>query len=105
MRRRGYHLVQFVPDPFTKTALTIGALVQVDGGWRFAVAPCGELIIPAAFPRAVTTLYRALVADLLTLTAPRLPLSLGPLVQLLERVEIPGGVLDPPAWVIATALR
>lgn len=100
----GYHLVQFVPDPFSQTVLTVGALVQVDSGWQFEIAPAGERVIPSIFPAAATTLYRALITELDGLTAPRLPLSLGPHLRLHERIEIPTGVQNPASWVVATVL-
>lgn len=100
----GYHLLQFVPDPFTETAITFGALVEANGTWHFEAAGPGERLLPAALPAAATTLFRALVAELQSLTSPRLPISLGPHVRLRPRVDLPAGVGDAAGWVVSSVL-
>lgn len=100
----GYHLLQFVPDPFAETAITFGALVETAGAWRFEPAGPGERLLPPALPAAATTLFRSLVAELHSLTAPRLPISLGPHVRLKPRLDVPSGVDDPARWVVSHVL-
>lgn len=95
----GYRLLQFVPDPFLATALTFGALVEDEAGGRFALADAGEGVLSSSAPTAVTTLFRAVVAELRNLDTGRLPLSIGPHVRMSERFEVPMGVINPASWV------
>ena len=100
----GYHLLQFIPDPFSGTTITFGALVESGDGWRFAEASAGELVLPSGIARAATHLFRALLAELQGLRAPRLPMSIGPHVRLQPRAEVPEGAIDPVQWVTAFVL-
>jgi hypothetical protein len=101
---QGYHLIQFIPDPLVETRITIGALVHDGAQWRFAAAPAGEGVLPVATSREATSLFRTLVADLQTLEAPALPMSLGPHVAMHQRLAIPAGVDEPVDWVVRTSL-
>lgn len=95
----GYHLLQFVPDPFIETAITFGALVEMGPRWHFEAAKPRERLLPPAVAPATATLFRALLGELSGLTTPRLPITIGPHVRLGERLEIPRGVDDPSLWV------
>ncbi len=100
----GYHLLQFVPDPFGGTAVTIGALVQAGSEWRFQAAEGDELLLPRSLPPAATTLFRSILSELKELTGPRLPISLGPHVRLGPPLQVPRGVEHPVAWVTQSVL-
>lgn len=102
--RSGYHLLQFVPDPFVDTAITFGALVETKGEWHFEAASAGESLLPAALPPAATTLFRVLVAELKDLASPRLPIALGPHVRLRPRTDLPAEVVDGGGWVLSHVL-
>lgn len=100
----GYRLIQFVPDPFLPTALTIGAFVESHEGCRFELAEAGEGVLSSSTSAAATTLFRAVVAELRNLDSGRLPLSLGPHVRMGERVPLPAGVSDAASWVTSFVL-
>lgn len=95
----GYHVIQFIPDPFVDTRISIGALVHDGSKWEFRVSPDGEGVLPRCLGPKAISLYRSLLEDLKTLDAPRLPITLGPAIVIKPLLEIPVGVPDPLTWV------
>jgi len=94
-----FRLVQYVPDPFAGSKVTIGALVESAGHVEFARASW----LPGIGGVGGRKSYFAMHAILDALASPsRFDMPSGevsPLARLGEELHIPAGVTNPRAWL------
>jgi len=94
-----YHIIHFIPDPFSGARVPLAAFVESARGWKLAEAPhvpgpeCLGGGSAHAFVRMVLQDLRAHEA------LPHLPRTVGPQIVLTEEKLVPGGVADPVEWV------
>lgn len=99
-----FRLVQYMPDPFSRTKITIGALVEVDG--RVELVRARTLPDPEYMGGRTAWATMQRVLDLLE-TPAGFDIHTGeisPLAGFTEPRGIPAEVEDPVAWVTSTVL-
>lgn len=99
-----FRIVQYVPDPFSGTRFTIGALVQSGGRVELARAPW--LPGPGCIGGRKAWATMQLILDTLS-TPGRFDIASGELsalAQFSEEIAIPAGVTDARAWLEARLL-
>jgi hypothetical protein len=94
-----YHIIHFIPDPFSGARVPLAAFVESTNGWRLAEAPHvpGPECLGGSNAHA---LLRMVLQDLRAHEAlPHLPRTVGPQIALTEEKSIPEGIADPVEWV------